>query len=354
MIRGLFVLQKVRPLMHKSIILSSVTAVLLLLSGCGHDLSQGRSFSLSETSFGRLNGWDEDNIREAMPALINSCKKPSKDWKQFCRGLGAYKFASSTKIRGYLEDNLTPYAVTSYGSNKGKITGYYEAELTGTRTRVRDSQVPVYGVPKGYRNGQKLETREDIEDTYGYAPIIAWADDPVELFILQVQGSGRMQTPDGEIKLGYAGNNGRTFKGLGQILREEGIKPEGGYSMPAMKKWLQSHPREAKLLMAQNPRYIFFKELYGDSPYGSAGVVLTPKRSIAVDKKYIPMHTPMWLETADSDGIKLNRLVVAQDVGNAITGGIRADFFWGHGDEAFSQAGRMNSSGKYYLLLPKQ
>lgn len=338
--------------MRKKALLSIVTA-LFLLGGCGHELSQGRSFHVSETSYSRLTGWENDNIREAMPALINSCQRPSTEWRRFCRGLNAYKFSSVAKIRTYLEDNLIPYEVTSYGSNKGKITGYYEAELTGTRTKIRSSQVPIYGVPRGYRNGQKLETREEIEDTPNYAPIIAWADDPVDLFILQVQGSGRMTTPDGEIKLGYAGNNGRTFKGLGQILREEGIRPSGGYSMPAMKKWLQAHPKEARLLMAQNPRYIFFKELQGETPYGSAGVVLTPQRSVAVDKQYIPMHTPMWLETTTPDGDKINKLVVAQDVGNAITGGIRADYFWGHGEDAFNQAGRMNSSGKYYLLLPK-
>ena len=338
--------------MHK-ILMASIGA-LLLLSGCSsHDLSKGRAFSLSESSFSDLKGWNDDNIREAMPALMRSCSRPSANWQKFCRGLHAYKFSSNSKVRSYLEDNLQPYAVTSYGADTGKITGYYEAELTGTRTKKHDDQVPVYGVPRGYKNGDKLETREDIEDTPNYAKIIAWADDPVELFILHIQGSGRMQTPDGEIKLGYAGNNGRTFKHLSQILRDEGIKPRGGYSMPAMKQWLQENPKKARRLMAQNPRYIFFKEVQGDSPYGSAGIVLTPKRSVAVDKNYVPMHTPLWLETKTPNGDNLNRLVVAQDVGNAITGGIRADFFWGHGDEAFESAGKMNSRGKYYLLLPK-
>lgn len=335
-------------------ILMACVGTLLLLSGCSsHNLSKGSAFSLSKSSFSELKGWDEDNIREAIPALMRSCQRPQANWQDFCRGLRAHKFSSSAKLRNYLEDTLQPYSVSAYGSKNGQITGYYEAELTGTRTQVRETQVPVYATPRGYRNGDKLETREDIEDTLNYAPIIAWADDPVELFILQIQGSGRMQTPDGEIKLGYAGNNGRTFKALSQILRDEGIKPSGGYSMPAMKKWLQDNPKKARRLMVQNPRYIFFKELHGDSPYGSAGVVLTPKRSVAVDKNYIPMHTPLWLETYTPNHQKLNRLVVAQDVGNAITGGVRADFFWGHGEEAFANAGKMNSRGKYYLLLPK-
>ncbi|MGN1062815.1 MAG: murein transglycosylase A [Alphaproteobacteria bacterium] len=338
--------------MRKAVLLLG-TAVLLGLSGCGHSLDKGRAFSLRPVSYYSLDGWNDDAIYEAMPALIRSCQKPAPNWKDFCSGLSAYKYASPARIRGYIEKKLTPYAVTAYGSDKGIITGYYEAELTGTRTKIKEGQVPVYAVPKGYKNGQRLPSRAQIESTPHYASVIAWADNPVDLFILQVQGSGRMETPDGEIKLGYAGNNGHTFKGLGQILKENGIKPEGGYSMPSIKKWLLAHPEQARALMAQNPRYIFFKEVRGDSPYGSAGVVLTPRRSVAVDKNYIPMHTPMWLDVKDPDGDKLNRLVVAQDVGNAIQGGIRADFFWGHGETAFDKAGRMKSSGKYYLLLPK-
>ncbi len=339
--------------MHKKLLKISVAVCLLALTGCGHSLSQGRAFSLEEVSFSDLKGWENDNMREAMPALMQSCQKATPEWKNFCQGLRSYKYACPKKVREYLEDHLTPYAVMAYGSNKGKITGYYEAELTGTRNRVSSSQVPVYGLPYGYKSGKKTDDREDIEETDGYAPVIAWADDATELFILHIQGSGRMITPDGEIKLGYAGNNGHTFKPLSKIMQEEGIKPAGGYSMPSMKRWLQSHPERARKIMEENPRYIFFKEVQGDSPYGSAGVVLTPKRSVAVDKEYIPMHTPMWLESNDPDGYKINRLVVAQDTGNAIKGGIRADFFWGHGDEAFDKAGRMNSRGQYYLLLPK-
>lgn len=336
--------------MHKSFI--AVSFILLALSGCAsHTLSQGRSFQLHKVSYSALNGWNDDNLREAMPAMIRSCKRPAAEWKNFCGGLRAYQFASTDKIRSYMEKTLTPYQVTSGGNPNGTITGYYEAELTGTRTRTKSSQVPVYGVPSGYRQGDKLETRQEIESTPGYAPVVAWADDPVELAIMQIQGSGIMETPNGEIQLGYAGNNGRTFKGLGQILIEAGIKPEGGYSMPSIKKWLQQHPAEARQLMAKNPRYIFFK-VNTDGPYGSAGVVLTPMRSVAVDSTYIPSHTPMWLEAKDPDGRKLNRVVVAQDVGGAIKGGVRADFFWGHGAAAFDKAGRMKSTGQYFLLLP--
>lgn len=328
-------------------------SLLLFLTSCGHDLDKGREFTLEKVSYSKLDGWNDDYTTQALPTLLRSCTKPSKEYQSFCDGLKKQKFSSSSKLRSYIEKNLTPYKVTSKGSDKGKITGYYEAELTGTRTKTHAGQVPVYGAPKGYRQGQKLATRKKIESTSNYAPIVAWADDPVELFVMQIQGSGVMTTPSGEeIQLGYAGNNGHSFKSLGQIMKENGVKPAGGYSMPAMKKWLQQNPSKGRKLMAQNPRYIFFKE-NKEGPYGSAGVVLTPKRSVAVDKKFIPMHTPLFLEVRDPDGAKLNRLVVAQDVGNAITGPIRADFFWGHGAEAFYKAGRMNSKGRYYLLLPK-
>ena len=324
-----------------------------MLCGCpsSHNLSQGRAFKLKEVSFNSLPGWNYDNFEEAMPALLRSCQNPNAQWMNFCVGLQRYRGSDSYQIKRYIESQLTPYLVMSYGETVGTITGYYEAELTGTRYRVSQSQVPVYGLPVGYQNGKTYPTRADIEEDGINAPIIAWADDPVELFILQIQGSGRMITPDGEIKLGYAGNNNRTFKGLGTIFASHGIR--NLHSMQNMKKWLQAHPEEGREIMAENPRYIFFKENEGDSPYGAAGVVLTPERSVAVDKSYIPLHTPMYLNTMDPDGEYIQKLVVAQDIGKAIKGGIRADYFWGHGEEAFSKAGRMKNKGSYYLLLPK-
>lgn len=332
---------------------SCLFIVSLLVTGCTstHSLSQGRAFKLKQVPYSALPGWNRDNFKESLPALISSCQYPTPMFSDFCNGLQNYKDADSAQIKQYIERTLSPYLVLSYDSTVGTMTGYYESELTGTRTQVSPTQVPVYGVPYGYQNGKTYPTRESIETSDFNAPIIAWADDPVDLFILHVQGSGRMKTPTGEIRLGYAGSNNRSFKGLGTLLKQNGAP--NLYSMPNMKKWLQQHPTQARKIMAQNPRYIFFKEIQGDSPYGSAGVVLTPKRSVAVDKSYIPMHTPMWLNTKDPDGPYIQKLVVAQDVGSAIKGGIRADYFWGHGEGAFNKAGRMKSDGSYYLLLPK-
>ena len=328
-------------------------AVSLFLCGCPstHNLSQGRAFKLKEGPFTALPGWSYENFEEALPALLRSCQNPNQQWVNFCVGLQRYRTSDSYQIKRYIENQLTPYLVMSYGETTGIMTGYYEAELTGTRHRVSQSQVPVYGVPYGYQNGKTYPTRADIEEDGINAPIIAWADSPVDLFILQIQGSGRMITPDGEIKLGYAGNNNRKFKGLGSIFASYGVR--NLHSMQNMRQWLKENPSKGRKIMAENPRYIFFKEIQGESPYGSAGVVLTPERSIAVDRTYIPMHTPVYLNTKDPDGIYIQKLVVAQDIGKAIQGGIRADYFWGHGEKAFNKAGRMKSKGSYYLLLPK-
>jgi membrane-bound lytic murein transglycosylase A len=212
-------------------------------------------------------------------------------------------------------------------------------------------QVPVYGLPNGYDKNEQYDVRSDIEREGLNAPIIAWADSPVDLFLMHVQGSGRMRTPDGEIHLGYAGSNNRPFKGIGQILKDEGLLGEVGHAMVQIRAWLKNHPEKAKKLMAQNDRYIFFREINGETPIGTAGVPLTPRHSVAVDRTYIPMHTPMWLVTEDPNGEKVRTIVVAQDTGSAIKGGIRADYFFGHGDEALELAGRMNKKGRYYLLL---
>ena len=337
--------------MRRLVFIVCLTA--LIVAGCaGHRLDQGRPFRLTAVSFSDLPGWTDDDVTGAYPALTQSCQHPTKEWQDFCDGLYDYRYASGAKLRRYLERHLKPYRVTAYGQNQGRITGYYEATLTGTRKRTHKGQVPVYGVPAGYRKDKTYPKRKDIEEDGLDAPVIAWADDPVDLFLMHVQGSGRMETPDGVIHLGFAGSNNRSFTGIGQILKDEGLLDDIGHSMAQIRDWLKDHPRQARRFLVRNDRYIFFREVIGDTPVGTGGVVLTPWRSVAVDKEFIPMHTPIWLDTKNPDGGALQTLVVAQDTGSAIKGGIRADFFFGHGDEALDQAGRMNMTGRYYLLLP--
>jgi len=324
--------------------------------GCSssHYLSKGRTFQLTSTTFSELNGWKQDTVISALPAVKKSCATNPKGYERFCAGISSVH--SEGDFRTLIEGTLQPYRVTSKGSRIGKITGYYEAELTGTRHHENGAQMPIYGAPTGYRQGNTYPTRKSIENNgLGSAPVVAWADNPIDLFIMHVQGSGRLVTPEGEIiQLGYAGNNGRSFTGIGSILKEDGVDPSIANSMPRIREWCLEHPEKARALMQKNDRYIFFKELGGEGPIGSAGVALTPARSLAVDTTYIPMHTPMWLETTDPNGGVIRQLMMAQDTGSAIKGGIRADFFWGYGAAAFQTAGHMNQQGSYYLLLPKK
>ena len=334
-------------------VISLLVLFTLAISGCSsHRLSQGRAFKLSKVSYSDLPGWTDDDLNDAYPALERACVKPQKEWVDFCADLPEYKYASSKKLRAYIEKELKPYQVTSYGDRTGRITGYYESELTGTRYRQNGTQIPIYGAPADYVKGKTYPKRADIEEDGLDAPVIAWADDPVDLFLMHVQGSGRMETPDGEIHLGFAGSNNRSFTGIGQILADEGLLDEIGHSMVQMRAWLKDHPKQARKLMARNDRYIFFREIKGETPIGTAGVPLTPYHSVAVDQNYIPMQTPMWLVTQTPDGESIQTIVVAQDTGAAIKGGIRADYFFGHGERAFLDAGRMNTTGSYYLLLP--
>ncbi len=325
-----------------------------LLAACSsvHPLSQGRQFRLTEVAFSDLKGWRQDNLMEALPALQKSCATAPKDYEDFCEDLEDVE--TEKDLRKAIEKNLTPYRVTNRGETSGKITGYYEAELTGTRHHENGAQYPIYAAPAGYEKGAKYATRSEIENEGFDAPILAWADNPVDLFIMHVQGSGRMITPEGEvIQLGYAGNNGRTFKGLGAILMDEEIDKKIAGSMPRIREWCLQNPERAAKLMQQNDRYIFFKEIMGEGPIGSGGVALTAKRSLAVDAGFIPMHTPIWLETTTPNGNPVRQLMMAQDTGSAIKGPIRADFFWGYGKEAFQTAGHMHQAGSYYLLLPR-
>ena len=330
-------------------------SVFFFLAACSssHYLSKGRTFQLTPVTFSELNGWNQDNLINALPAMKRSCATNPQNYETFCAKLSSVR--SELDLRTLIQNSLTPYRVTTKGERNGKITGYYEAELTGTRHHENGAQMPIYGAPKNYQANKKYPTRKSIEnDGLKDASIIAWADNPIDLFITHVQGSGRLITPEGEIiQLGYAGNNGRNFKGLGSILKEEGIDPSIANSMPRIREWCLSNPQKAQELMQKNERYIFFKELNGDGPIGSAGVPLTPARSLAVDSNYIPMHTLMWLETTNPYGGNIQQLMVAQDTGSAITGPIRADFFWGYGPAAFQTAGHMNQQGSYYLLLPR-
>jgi membrane-bound lytic murein transglycosylase A len=366
----------------------SLTAVLLLalLAGCSRQQPPPAlappaappppdRLGLIPIAFNQLPGWNQDRLAEALPALRRSCDKIlqlpgdraigndgiagiASDWNGACGALRWLKADDETALRDYLQNWFRVVKVGNGHGDAGRFTGYYEAELHGSRHPSAKYHVPLLARPAGWPAEPGAEgaiSRAAIEAgaLKDKAMPVLWVDDAVDAHILQIQGSGRIDLDDGsQIRVGYAGNNGLPFIGLGKILKDHGKITDT--TMPAVRAWLKSHPAEAPALMAQNPRYVFFRTVQGEGPVGAFGVVLTAARSLAIDPHFIPLGAPVWLDTIDPDGIRLQRLVVAQDIGSAIKGAVRGDLYWGSGEAAFEKAGRMNSRGSYYLLLPSQ
>ncbi|MEM9557237.1 MAG: MltA domain-containing protein [Acidobacteriota bacterium] len=265
------------------------------------------------------------------------------------------------------------------------VTGYYLPEIAASLTRRRGYDVPIYAPPSGVvrvdlgafdpglagrrlgglvRGGRlvplpdRRQMRENGPDGHR---VIAWAADRVELFFLEIQGSGILRLPDGNTRrIGYAGANGRPYRSIGRLLIDEGAIPREEMSMQALRAWLAAHPDENDRVLEHNASVVFFRFLDGP-PVGNLGVPVTPGRSIAVDQKLLPpgavgfLATTVPVERADGTLVEqpLERFVVAQDTGGAIRGADRVDFYWGPGDEAAACAGRMRQPGRLFILAPK-
>jgi membrane-bound lytic murein transglycosylase A len=245
----------------------------------------------------------------------------------------------------------------------GLITGYYEPIIKGSRTRERDSQVALYKRPVDLqRNGTSTpyHSRAEIENTAVLAgQELIWVDDAVEAFFLQIQGSGRVElrNPAATIRVGYSDNNGHPYKAIGQVLLEKGALKFSEISAESIKKWLRENPLDAKAVMQANPRFIFFAELPEGrkdlGPVGALAVPLTPNRSVASDPKAVPLGTLLYLDTSlPTSGQLLQKVVISQDVGAAISGAVRADYFFGTGSEAERNASAMKQTGRLWILWP--
>ncbi|MBR4127000.1 MAG: MltA domain-containing protein [Alphaproteobacteria bacterium] len=336
-----------------------------------------KGIKLAAVNFNQLNGFETDKMLDALPALRKSCivLKKYEQWKAVCKRLNN-SFQSDRELRNFLKENFQPYAVNN--GQKGLFTGYYEPEIEGSLTQTEEYTTPVYGLPQdifridlgrfnrkykgeilfGKQNGKEITpylTRKEIETGKVKFPadIIGWVKEPVDLFILHIQGSGILKLPDGEkIGIGYDGNNGHRFTGIGSVMAKKGLLEKGVYTMSEIRDWLIANPERAREMMHENKRYIFFKKLDKPEAVGALGVPLTAGRSLAVDPAYIPLGSFLWLQ-AKHDKTDLSRLVTAQDTGSAIKGAVRGDFFWGTGKKALKEAGSMRSQGTYFLLLPK-
>ena len=355
--------------------------------------------TLSPISITQLPGWQEGQQQQAWQAMRRSCDKFAKlppqtkigtgpvpmtaaDWAASCGDISLSDGVDAQQARQLLEQHFSAYLVSEQnGKKKGLFTGYFEAELEGARTADANFAHPIYAKPAdlvsvdlgGFAKdlkGRQLvgqvkdgkvrpyPTRGTIEAGLldGKKLELAYAADPVDVFLLQVQGSGRVKLTDGTVmRVGFAAHNGQPYKSIGRHLIDLGeLKPHEA-SWDGIRRWLVDNPGKQKELFAVNPRFIFFREIKGEGPIGSQGVALSPGRSLAVDRRHIPMGVPVWLDTVwpSQHDKPLRRLMVAQDTGGAIKGVVRGDFFWGYGDEALKFAGRMKSPGSYYLLLPK-
>jgi membrane-bound lytic murein transglycosylase A len=304
-------------------------------------------------------------------------------WSRVCNAATSMRNRRATEITRFFETEFEPYQVVNPDeTDTGTITGYYEPLLRGSRTRTNQFRHPIYASPqdlvtvdlgdlhpdlktrrlRGRLVGNKLVPyleRSEIETANN--PLrgleIAWVDDSVESFFLQIQGSGQILLPDGSrLRVGYADQNGHPFRSLaGLLIRRGELKIERA-SMQGIKEWATRNPKKVQQFMNGNPSYVFFKELPNEltGPIGTLGVPLTAERSIAVDQRVIPLGVPVFLSTTfPGTRTDLNRLMVAQDTGGAINGGVRADFYWGFGDAAGSQAGKMKQQGRMWVLLPR-
>lgn len=344
----------------------------LLLSGCAPTVKR----DLIPVTFEALPGWEQDKQLLALPALQQSCqvilKKDAdtqmvtrqdgsgraRDWFRFCRKLQAENFDSHQEFREFLETNLRPYQIAASGNPEGVFTGYYEPILRGSLRRHGRYQTPLYKLP-GRNINYKIPRARIVRGALrGKGLELVWVDDPVEAFFLQIQGSGRIRLDNGrELRLGYAGQNGYPYLPIGKVLLDKGELRHGHVTMQSIKKWLHAHPRQAESIMTKNESYVFFKVMnkHQGGPIGSHGVPLTPHRSLAVDRSFITLGTPLWLDATHPDHHQphLRKLMVAQDTGGAIKGAVRGDYFWGSGEKAGYYAGAMNAKGQLFVLLPQ-
>ena len=318
---------------------------------------------------------DEASAARAVQAFLISCpvlqQRQDKsqlsygaDWAGVCT---AAKTVMPGSAAAFFRDNFDWVRVAD---GKAFATGYYIPEAAGSRTPAPGYAVPVYRTPPdlvrctrpdGTTGRGRIDqtgacvpyySRPEIEDgaLANKGLEIAWAADPVELFFIEIQGSGELRLPDGSVmRIGYDNQNGRDYVAIGRLLRERGILPPGGANMQAIKDWMRANPDQGRELMRENLSYIFFKELTGP-PLGSLGLPITPHGTVAADPNFVPLGAPVFLMV---DRPEAGGIWVAQDVGGAIKGPNRFDTFWGGGPEATATAGGMSASGQALLLLPK-
>ena len=338
-----------------------------------------------------LPGWNTDNVQEAWQAFLASCRSArfrAAEWAAPCSVAQSVAAADSpVTVRQYFQSYFEPYKIVrrtgSTREDTGLITGYFEPLLHGSRTASAQFMAPLYAPPsdlltidltslfpelKGKRVRGRLEgkrvvpyyTRAELPtDPVLQGSELVWIDNSFDALMLEVQGSGRVQLPDGTtIRLQYADQNGQPYHSVGRYLVQIGALTVDQATIPGIRAWLLAHPERVREVLDSNPSVVFFTEApLGDpnlGPKGAEGIPLTAGRSVAVDATWVPLGTPMFLATTLPDtNLPLQRLVIAQDTGGAISGAPRADYFCGSGPQAADLAGKMRQQGSLWMLWPR-
>lgn len=383
----MFSLFKLTNLVLQRTLVISVSAILIgsLIAGCSSPPTRGTGYrsssalvspnytspiaSFSAVSWHALPGWQEDDLSQAWPAWLKSCEALLKrnselNWRQVCTQAASVSVRDAQAIRRYFESNFQAFEIrNSAGSETGLVTGYYEPVMNGSQTRTSLYGVPLYAYPNTWRQTRPNpgpSRAELMSSGILKGSEIAWVQDPVAAAFIQIQGSGKIRLQDGRVmRLGYAGTNEQAFKSFAQWLLDKKEINRSEATMQGISKWAKRNPDRVNEMLNANPRFVFFKELPGNvsadlGPTGALNVPLTTERSIAIDLQAMPLGAPVFLATTKplSDQ-PLQKLVMAQDTGKAIVGGVRADYYWGSGDAAGELAGRMKQNGKMWVLLPR-
>jgi peptidoglycan lytic transglycosylase A len=360
------------------------------------------TLSLTRIAFAELPGWTEDPLAEAVPSFLRSCDKlralgddapvgtdghggKARNWRKACAAAARLKAGDDGAARAMFEAEFVPYIAAGTAGPVGKLTGFYVAELHASRTKHGTFQTPVLGRPddlvmvdlSGYlkdAHGRRIWGRMDHGELVPYYTRedirkgalarrgleLMYVDDPVDLLFAQIEGSAKAILDDGSsVWLEFAGKNGRAFRGVGGVLRGSGLLKAGQGTMQGIRQWFHDNPTRYDEIADQDASYVFFMVSRLPGAIGSQKTILTARRSMAVDRAFIAMSTPIWVEAhvpvPGKKGITelWHHLLIAQDTGAGIMGAVRGDIYWGDDADAAELGGRMGGPGKYWLLLPR-
>ena len=365
--------------------------------------SSKEQLTLTKVKWAELPGWSDDKLGEAVPSFLASCKKigelkdddavgtdghggKARQWRHACAEAARLKAGDDAAARAFFEAEFVPYSAGGKNGTGGKLTGYYVQEIHASRTKHGAFTTPVLARPAdlvmvdlakfiGDAHARRVWGRLDKDGSvlpfYTRAEIrkgalaaekleLVYADDATDVLFAQIEGSAKAKLDDGtEVWLEFAGKNGRAYKGVGGVLKEKGESSPIGFTMLGIRKWFKDHPARYDEIVDQDASYVFFKESKQPGAVGTQQVILTPRRSAAVDRALIALGTPIYVDghapVVGKPGTVLpwHQLLVAQDTGAGIQGAVRADIYWGADRDAEEIGGRMGGPGKVWLLLPK-